>query len=286
MVGILEKRDKLFPEKVRIFTPDVDRIYYEGNLELLKKTAVAVVGSRKCTPYGRKISGEIGKKLGNAGITVVSGLARGIDTESHIGAVNTPGKTIAVVAGGTDQFYPPENRDLQRKIADEGLLLSLKPPGYKCRPFDFPIRNKVISAISDSVVIVEATSRSGALITAECAMEHGKDVYALPGNITSIYSFGTNTLIKEGAIPLVVVDDLLRDFGKNVYINVEKNLNLGNDETLVIDVLREYGEMTIEEIYHKTNIHPLDLNGIMTVLEIKGIVFSAMGKFFVANFKE
>ena len=284
MVRVLEKKDEFFLDKLKMFTPEVDRIYYEGNLKLLDNDIAAVVGSRKCTPYGKKVSYEIGKRLGSAGITIISGLARGIDTESHVAAVDTSGSTIAVVAGGIDQFYPSENRELQKKIGREGLILSLKPPGYKCRPYDFPIRNKIISALADSVAIIEATSRSGALITAECAMEYGKNVYALPGNITSIYSFGTNMLIKEGANPIVVVDDLLSDFGKDAYINEEKYLSLGEDEILIVNVLKEHGEMTVEEIYHKTNIHPLDLNGIMTVLEIKGVVFSAMGKFFVANF--
>lgn len=281
MAGVLKKGEKLFPEKVDIFAPEVKEIYYEGNLELLEKPSLAVVGSRKCTAYGKKIAGEIGKVMGNAGAAVVSGLARGIDTEAHIGAVGTEGGTIAVVAGGIDQFYPSENRELQKKIASDGLIISLKPPGYRCKPYDFPIRNRIISAISDGVAIMEATSRSGALITAECAVEQGKNVYALPGNISSVYSFGTNTLIKEGATPIVSIDDMINDYGLSSKLDEDKYAPLGDREMRIVEALREYGELTIEQLYKKTNIHPYDLNGILTVLEIKGVVFSAMGKFFV-----
>lgn len=283
MEGYLSKEDKRYPEKLRQFAPEVKGIYFQGKPELLEKTAVSVVGSRKCSEYGRVVARNIGNNLAYSDIVLISGLARGIDTEGHIGALEKGGNTIAVVAGGTDIFYPQENKNLQQRIGTDGLLLSLKPKGYKPKPYDFPIRNRVISALADSVVIVEATSRSGALITAECAMEQGKNVYAVPGNITSIYSFGTNNLIKEGAIPLAVPDDIIYDMGITPYIKEESVQNLGKDERLILEVLKENGEMTLDEIFHKTNIHPINLNGIMTVLEIKGFVFCEMGKFLIAK---
>lgn len=273
MQGKLMMADDNFPQILRDFVPDVGVLYFEGDLTLLQNRCIAIVGSRKCTQYGKTVAKTIGKRAAENGVTVVSGLARGIDTAGHLGALEAGGKTIAVLGGGTEHYYPPENRKLQQQIAREGLLLSEHEPEYIAKAYDFPKRNRLISALSESVVVVEAPNRSGALITAECAEEQGKNVYAVPGNITSYYSFGTNKLIRENATPLILIDDIFLDLNISPYIKEDNLLELGEDERRVFEVVKNCGEVTIDEIYHKTNIKPSEINGIITILEMKGIIF-------------
>ena len=284
MQGKLMMADDNFPQILRDFVPDVGVLYFEGDLTLLQNRCIAIVGSRKCTQYGKTVAKTIGKRAAENGVTVVSGLARGIDTAGHLGALEAGGKTIAVLGGGTEHYYPPENRKLQQQIAREGLLLSEHEPEYIAKAYDFPKRNRLISALSESVVVVEAPNRSGALITAECAEEQVKNVYAVPGNITSYYSFGTNKLIRENATPLILIDDIFLDLNISPYIKEDNLLELGEDERRVFEVVKNCGEVTIDEIYHKTNIKPSEINGIITILEMKGIIFSSLGKILVAKF--
>lgn len=282
--GRLSREDASYPAKLAMFMPEAEAVYFAGDLSLLETVSVAVVGSRRCTPYGRSVAKAIGKRMAENGITVVSGLARGIDTAGHLGALAAGGKTIAVLGGGTDVYYPPENRRLQQQIAEEGLLLSEHPQAYSPRPYDFPRRNRLIAAVSESVVVAEAGNRSGALITAECAAEMGKNLYAVPGNITSLYSFGANKLIRENVTPLILIDDLLFDLGVAPRIGQAAAAGLGRDEKRVFDLICGGGEMTVDEIHHKTNMKPSEINGIISVLEMKGLIFSSMGKIFVAKF--
>lgn len=284
MEGRVCRGEKDFPEKVYCFSPDVKELYYKGNLLLAASTCIAVVGSRKCTTYGITVAKEIGKRGAQNHVTIVSGLARGIDTAGHQSVLSHGGDTIAVLGGGTERYYPAENRQLQQSIAAKGLLLSEHPPGYQPRAYDFPKRNRIISALSESVVVIEAPNRSGALITAEAAIEQGKMVYALPGNITSHYSFGTNKLIREGVTPLILLDDLFLDL--DIQPNITKNNleQLASDEIAVYRAIAGRGEMTAEEIAYAVEFSIGKVQGILTVLEMKGMIFSAMGKFFVANY--
>lgn len=276
--------EKDFPEKVYQFSPDVKELYYKGNLHLTKEPSVAVVGSRKCTTYGVTVAKEIGKRAAQNQVVIVSGLAKGIDTAGHQSVLQHGGTTIAVLGGGTDRYYPAENRQLQRTIAAKGLLLSEHPSDYLPRAFDFPKRNRIISALSESVVVIEAPNRSGALITAEAAEEQGKQVYAVPGNITSHYSFGTNKLIREGVTPLILLDDLFLDLGIQIQVPERTLQQLGKDEMAVYKAILEKGEMRAEEIAFEVEMHLGNVQGILTILEMKGLVFSAMGKFFVAKY--
>lgn len=285
MEGRVIRGEKDFPEKVYQFSPDVKELYYKGNILLAKETAIAVVGSRKCTSYGLTVAKEIGKRAAQNHVLIVSGLAKGIDTAGHQSVLENGGNTIAVLGGGTNRYYPAENRQLQRHIGDKGLLLSEHPADYLPRAFDFPMRNRIISALSESVVVIEAPNRSGALITAEAAEEQGKQVYAVPGNITSHYSFGTNKLIREGAMPLILLDDLFVDMGIRPFISETHLQKLGSDELQVYQVISEQGEVTAEEVAFCAQISIGKAHGILTVLEMKGLIFSAMGKFFVANYR-
>ena len=284
MEGRVCRGEKDFPEKVYQFSPDVKELYYKGNLLLAKAPAVAVVGSRKCTTYGLTVAKEIGKRAAQNNVLIVSGLAKGIDTAGHQSVLEQGGNTIAVLGGGTGRYYPAENRQLQQRIGDKGLLLSEHPADYLPRAFDFPKRNRIISALSDSVVVIEAPNRSGALITAEAAEEQGKLVYAVPGNITSHYSFGTNKLIRDGATPLILLDDLFVDMGIRPVLEEKRMKQLGEDELAVYHVIAEHGEVTAEEVSFGAEMTMGKVQGILTVLEMKGLIFSAMGKFFVANY--
>ncbi len=284
MKGRIKKGEEAFPRQVGEAASEMEELFVDGDVSLLHSRCIAVVGSRTCTQYGRTVARRIGRQAAESGVTVVSGLARGIDTEGHRGALDAGGKTIAVLGGGTDYYYPAENRRLQQQIAQEGLLVSLHPPEYVPKPFDFPRRNGLISALSESVVIVEAGSRSGALITAACAAEQGRRLYAVPGNITSHYSFGTNQLIRDGVTPMCFIDDLLLDMGIEPQGKEKEEEELGEAEKRILDIIRKHGEITIDEIYHKTDIKLSEINGIITVLEMKGIIFSSLGKVFVAKF--
>ena len=284
MEGRVCRGEKDFPEKVYQFSPDVKELYYKGNLLLTNSPSVAIVGSRKCTTYGITVAKEIGKRAAQNHVLVVSGLAKGIDTAGHQSVLAHGGNTIAVLGGGTDRYYPAENRQLQRKIGAEGLLLSEHPADYQPRAYDFPKRNRIISALSESVVIIEAPNRSGSLITAEAAVEQGKQVYAVPGNITSHYSFGTNKLIREGTMPLILLDDLFVDMGICPILSQSQMNKLGTEEREVYRVIAEHGEITAEEVAFAVEITIGKAQGILTVLEMKGLIFSAMGKFFVAKY--
>ncbi len=276
----INQNDEEFPIELRMIQDSPKKLYCIGNINLLKNKKIAVVGSRKCTAYGKSIAERLSTKLSNSGVSVVSGLARGIDSCAHNGALKEVGSTIAVLATGIDRCYPASNQGLYNEISKNGLIISENPPGYICRKYDFPRRNRIISGLSDAVVVVEAPLRSGALITAEYAMEQGKELFAIPGNITSFFSIGCNQLIREGAKPVAVLDDILIDLNIEIQNN-ESNLNLGDDEFAVYDIIRKRGELSTEDLMKFTEFEVPKLAGILTVLEMKGAITNSMGKFFV-----
>ncbi|MCH4008296.1 DNA-processing protein DprA [Companilactobacillus sp.] len=194
--------DPSYPEKLRnIYNPPA-LLFYRGNKNLLLTPCLAIVGSRNASEYSRRcIRGLVPKITGR--YTVVSGLAKGVDSWSHQATLDNSGKTIAVIGSSLDVCYPAENKQLQKKISEVGLLLSEYPPGSKINRWHFPQRNRIIAGLSDKVVITEAKNRSGALITAEMALDSNRDVYAIPGPIDSSLSVGCNHLIQQGAIPLI-----------------------------------------------------------------------------------
>ena len=182
------------------------KIYVIGNKEILRERSIAIVGSRECSEYGKKISIELSYNLAKNNIITVSGLARGIDTYCHKGTIEAKGRTIAVVAHGLDMIYPNENKSLAKEILKfGGAIVSEYEIGVKPQKWHFPARNRIISGLAESVVVIEAKEKSGALITADFALEQGREVYAVPGNINSLTTDGTNNLIKQGA-------NLLKDY--------------------------------------------------------------------------
>jgi DNA processing protein len=276
-------RDNNYPRLLRCIKEPPKELFYRGDISLASKLSVAVVGTRKATRYGIWAAMNLAESLAAHGVVVISGMAFGIDSCGHRGALKGGGKTIAVLGSGVDICSPASNKNLMDEIAEDGLLISEYPPGFHPTKYTFPQRNRLISGISAATVVVEAGLISGSLITAEYAADQGKDVYAIPGNIDSRYSLGTNKLIKEGALPLITADDLLDDLGIKRNSVECRAKELGKAEREVIEHIEEQSEVTIDYLCRRTGKQPAEISGIITVLEIKGLVCTFMGKIFIAK---
>lgn len=250
---------KYYPEILYHYKPYVNMMFTKGNKELLGDVRrVAIVGSRKPTSYGRKVAFDLGKYLAQLGVVVVSGMALGVDAQAHRGALDVNGKTIAVLASGVNQIYPPTNEPIYNAILNQdGLILSEQFIDDMALKHHFPLRNRIISAISDVVVIIEAGEKSGSLITATHAIEQGKTVFALPGNINSPQSVGCNHLIYEGAIPLISFSHIAEQLGlcknhqnERVFLNVS---HLSDTSQRIYELLKYKTTLSIEEIRVATN---------------------------------
>ena len=212
--GSVARRRTGYPRRLEELHDPPARVYFRGAaLEVLERPAVAMVGARSCSGYGAQVARRLARELAGAGVVIVSGLARGIDAEAHRGALEGGGATVAVLGCGIDRDYPAAHAGLARRIAETGLVVSEYPPGLEPAPWRFPARNRIIAALAEATVVVEARERSGALITADFALELGRDVFAVPGEITAALSAGTNHLIRQGAAPLLSADDVLSALG-------------------------------------------------------------------------
>lgn len=207
MITIL---DKNYPLKLKHIYDKPVILFARGNIDLLSEKSIAIVGCRDCTEYGQNTSKKLAYDLSKNDFCVVSGLARGIDKFAHLGALEANGKTVAVIGNGLDNIYPYENKNLyERIIQNNGLIVTEYIIGTKPNKMNFPARNRIISGLSDGVIVVEAKEKSGALITADFALEQGKEVFAVPGNINRLNSKGTNELIKDGANILTDYKDII-----------------------------------------------------------------------------
>ncbi len=277
-------KDSNYPELLSTIASPPEKLYYRGRFQLSNNPCLAIVGSRKATPYGKWAAYNIAKRVAEHGVTVVSGLASGIDACGHLGALDAGGETIAVLGCGPDICYPRTNRDLMERIACEGLILSEYTPGTDPLPWRFPARNRIISGLSYGVLVVEADIDSGSLITAGNALEQGREVFAVPGNINCIYSRGTNKLIQDGATPLTDIDDIL-DFLEIRKVKPKKHegIHLGKDENDILRTLQENGIITIDRLCILLGKKPQELGGLITILEMKGKIKVSMGKIYVAK---
>ena len=273
-----------YPALLKQIKDPPKELYYAGDVSLLSTRCVAVVGSRKFTAYGRRIAGRIAGRLAACGVTVVSGMAIGIDGIGHRSALEAGGRTIAVLGNGLDVMYPAANRELKADILRRGLLISEYPLGMKGTKYTFPQRNRIISGLSEATVVVEAGLNSGSLITACLAEEQGRPVYGVPGNIDAVTSHGVNMLIRDGAVPLVDVDDLLQDLHvdrqalwRESYAGV-----VGEEERKILELLSSGGEATIDQIAMKLGATAGKINGLVSVLEMKGLVMTALGRVFLS----
>lgn len=259
------------------------RLFCVGDLSLFEEKSVAVVGARKGSTYGIWVADTVGRRLSENGIVTVSGMAAGIDTAAHKGALKVEGgKTIAVLGCGIDICFPTSNKNLRDEIVKRGLLISEYEPGVHGTRYTFPMRNRIISGLALATVVAEAGNNSGSLITAERAAEQGREVLAVPGNINSLNSFGANKLITEGATPLIFVDDIfnilnLKKMERNLSNTKEK---LSGTEREIFELIAKEGEITADFIARKLNKSIMEINGMLSVLEIKGFVGSGLGKVF------
>ena len=282
-IETIPKKDPRYPPILRQIPDPPPVLYGIGDLSLLQQRGLAAVGSRKCSEYGKRVAMQIGKTAAQNGIVLISGMAKGIDRFAHLGALRAGGKTIAVLGSGVDICYPSENRQLYEEIAQKGLLLSQFPPGTQPRPYTFPQRNRIIAGLAEATVVAEAGTNSGALITAEHAAALGREIYAVPGNITSACSLGCNKLLTDGATPIAVIDDIFLGMGIAPMLAEEETEKLGADEQAVYRLVKEQGETSIDFLCEVLRKDPVYITGILGVLEIKGLVAYHFGKIFIAK---
>ena len=285
-VTIVRSDEDAFPERLRT-TPDPPLyLYVKGTLQPEDRKALAIVGTRKPTHYGVNVTLRIAEELASAGLTIVSGLARGIDTQAHKGALVAHGRTIAVLGCGIDVPYPPENRGLMEDIARSGAVVTENPFGTKPEAGYFPARNRIISGLAVGTVIIEAAEDSGSLITAQYAREQERLLFAVPGNIGSATSKGPNSLIKSGALLVESANDILahlEGMGATRRRTTPKPLPpLTREED---DVLRfiDNEPKHIDRIMTESSVAAGKLSGALMTLELKGVVKQLPGKYFIRN---
>ncbi len=289
-IEIISFWDERYPENLkRIYDPPV-LLYVKGSLEKEDKFAISIVGMRMPSDYGRLIAEKLSKQLSSKGMVVVSGMARGIDTISHRAAVQCNGRTIAVLGSGLDRIYPPENGKLAEEITKKGALVSEFELGTAPDAVNFPRRNRIISGLSLGTVVVEAGVKSGALLTANYSLEQNREVFAVPGNINSMKSAGTNQLIKMGAKLVISVEDILIELQpqlkhflkaekeKDNYQDIDKNLS---------EVEKTILKQLSNEPIHIDKLAPLvkkttgETLSVLLPLEFKGLVKQLPGKLFI-----
>lgn len=285
-IAFLAIDDPDYPDKLKnIYNPPAV-IFMKGDTDLLKrKMSIAIVGSRKASPGGRKQAESFGAALSNMGMTIVSGLAEGIDSAAHNGALDGIGSTIAVMGTGVNLCYPQKNAELYYRIADKGLLLSEFFMDEPARTFHFPMRNRIISGLSDGVLVVEARKKSGALITADHALEQGKNVYAIPQDIRLSQSVGSNKLLKEGAKivtdPADVLEDYISDYSpednRQEQPAENKAANLNEEEQALYKHILN-GVLTLDELEIATGLPVPRLNSLLMMMELKDIIKVSYGQ--------
>ncbi len=283
-VKVVTWEDPGYPARLKDIEQPPPVLYIRGEWLPEDDFAVAIVGTRRITAYGRQITEELASQLGASGLTVVSGLARGVDAVAHAAALHAGGRTVAVLGSGVDRIYPPENRALAAEIMKRGALVSDYPLGTAPESSNFPPRNRIISGLALATVVVEAGETSGALITAEFAAEQGRDVFAVPGSILAPQSKGTNRLIQNGALPLLSPDDVLQalDFKRvGEQKAARKILPADEVEAKLIGLLgRE--PLHVDEIRNQSGLPVEKVSAALVMMELKGLVRQVGGMQYVA----
>jgi len=291
-ISVMTCRDKSYPANLLNVYDRPALIYVKGSLNG-DDINIAIVGSRQASTYGKFTTEKISRSLAQKGLTIVSGLARGIDSAAHRGALAAGGRTIAVLGSGLDVVYPPENKKLFTEITERGAVISEYPLGTPPRAVHFPARNRIISGISYGIVVVEAGEKSGSLITARLALEQGREVFAIPGSIDSAGSRGTNKLIKQGAKLVENTDDILEEILPQMEKyhepqasppekKKEKTIaasNLSAPEKIIIGCLSA-GRVHIDDLIAACAIPTGELQSILLALELKGVITQHPGKHF------
>lgn len=277
-ISFVSMEDANYPSKLRNLADAPYALFYRGKLPEDSGMSMAIVGARMCSEYGRGMAKEIAQELAAHDVSVISGMARGIDAAGHRGALLSGGDTYAVLGSGVDVCYPNYHKQLYYEIIQQGGVLSEYLPGTKPMSWNFPRRNRMISALSDVVLVIEAKKKSGSLITADFALEQGKDVYALPGRVTDALSAGCNRLIAQGAGPILSVEDLLEELSllplmasQNHEKLKSKKLPLEKDELLVYGCLGLL-PLRLEHILEKTGLNIQTASCILASLQQKGLI--------------
>jgi DNA processing protein len=292
-INIITYQDELYPAKLMNIYDRPPFLYVRGNLNK-DDINIAIVGSRQASTYGKYTTEKISRELALKGLTIVSGMARGIDSVAHRGALTAHGRTIAVLGSGLDIIYPPENKKLFADIIQNGAVISEFPLGTPPRSANFPTRNRIISGMSYGVVIVEAGEKSGSLITARLALEQGREVFAVPGSIDSAGSRGTNKLIKQGAKLIENTDDILEEILPQIErTTILKPSSVSNSEVIATkpaEILSAVdqkiigfisgGRVHIDDLISSTSLSSASILSALTTLELKGIIQQDPGKFF------
>lgn len=281
--------DKEYPQKLLQMKSPPKKIYTEGNLELLNRTAIAIVGSRKCTEYGWKQALHFSKELSRNGICIVSGMALGIDKAAHMGAKREKGKTIAVLGGGFHHLYPEENKELFFEILKQGgCVITEYPPDEKVKSSNFPKRNRIISGLSVGTLVIEAALRSGSLITARYTKEQNKSIFCIPSNIGGNTSIGTNNLIKQGAILTTEIDDILKKLQIKKIVEEKKKQNKKQVDKSYLSVYNALENMpiSVDKIANRSKKTIAEVYQILTMLEIEGFIKSCPGNSYMLLEKE
>ncbi|MFN2468926.1 MAG: DNA-processing protein DprA [Gaiellaceae bacterium] len=270
------RHDAAFPATLAAIFDPPPGLYLRGSapVELLDRPAVAIVGARACSAYGRTVARSLARDVAAAGLLVISGLARGVDAEAHRGALDAGAPTVAVLGCGIDRDYPAANRELAARIAADGLIVSEYGPAVEPAAWRFPARNRIIAGLTAATVVVEARERSGALITADFALEEGREVLAVPGEITSSLSAGTNALLRVGATPLTRSDDLLEVFG--LLVPKRELPAVEGEAATVLERLRA-GPAGADELIRETGLGAGALGGALIELELAGHVTEEAG---------
>ena len=266
-----------------LFDPPV-LLFFHGELDFVTDQSIAIVGTRQATNYGRWVTEKFTRELVSQNFTITSGLARGIDTIAHRQCLNCGGKTVAVLGSGLDRIYPAENTELARHISKQGAVVTEFPLGTGPDAPHFPRRNRLISALSRAILVIEAGEKSGALITTDFALEQGKDVFVVPGNINSVASQGTNKLIQEGAKLVVKVEDILDEInpacnGQQSF-DLRELVNVNSEEKRVLSLLASE-PVHIDQLAESIKMEPFQIFPLLLSLELKHLVKQIPGKYFV-----
>lgn len=283
-VRVMIWSDSDYPRRLKEINQSPPVLYIKGSINVEDDWAVAVVGTRRVTPYGRQVANEIATFLAQNGVTLVSGLARGVDAISHQASLRAGGRTFAVLGSGVDVIYPPEHRKLAAEIAEQGALISDYAVGTSPDGVNFPPRNRIISGLSLATVVVEAGEKSGALITAEFAVEQGRDVFAVPGSILAPQSTGTNQLIEQGARPLLKMSEIFESL-KLEQIPEKQQMRRQNPmNPSEINLLQHLSTdpLHIDQICVLTGLPISDVSATLIMMELKGYISQVGGMNYVA----
>ena len=263
-----------YPGHLKLIENPPKLLYYIGDISLIRYPLIGIVGTRRCSQYGRWAAFEIAKKVAGCGISVVSGMAEGIDSAAHLGCLDAGVPTVAVFGTGVDRCFPLSNQKLYEKILEDGLVLSEYEPGTMGYKKNFPERNRIISGLSKSVIVVEGLPKSGSMITARLAAEQGRDLFAVPGNINQPCSLGVNKLIADGAYPILDIDMVPELLGIGRTKKMKQIENLSDDEKLVLAQIIEDPGSNAEYIAFRTGFDISKAAVLASALELKSLVFS------------